>query len=169
MDDAYALSEWSIDVSVKKGSDDPLRLLGITEDITCGSDSCHIAKRECRLICNACKVPVCRECQIGLYAYNPERKLSTVPMSLANDHMYGYVGKLLAEKHVTWLECAAASLVWSTILVYYLEAPYGHLMQEKWTALKHVRWRAEIYFPSACHGRKSRLAARRPVATGTVR
>ena len=52
-------------------------------------------------------------------------------MSLANDHMYGYVGKLLAEKHVTWLECAAASLVWSTILVYYLEAPYGHLMQEK--------------------------------------
>ena len=38
---------------------------------------------------------------------------------------------MLVEHHVTWLECAAASLVWSTILVYYLEAPYGHLMREK--------------------------------------
>ena len=51
-------------------------------------------------------------------------------MALANDHMYGYVAKLLIQKQVTWLECAAASLVWSTILVYYLEAPYGHLMLE---------------------------------------
>ena len=51
-------------------------------------------------------------------------------MALANDHMYGYVAKLLIQKQVTWLECAAASLVWSTILANYMEAPYGHLMFE---------------------------------------
>ena len=52
-------------------------------------------------------------------------------MALANDNYYGYALKLLVEKRITWLECAAASLVWTTIMVYYLEAPYGHLMLEE--------------------------------------
>ena len=51
-------------------------------------------------------------------------------MSLSNDHYYGYVPRFLTQEKVTWLECAAACMVWSTILVYYLEAPYGHLMSE---------------------------------------
>ena len=51
-------------------------------------------------------------------------------MALANDNYYGYVASLLVTKQVTWLECAAASLFWSTILVYYLEKPYGHLVLE---------------------------------------
>ena len=51
-------------------------------------------------------------------------------MSLANDNYYGYAMKLLAEKRVTWLECAASSLAWTTIMVYYLEHPRGHLMLE---------------------------------------
>ena len=51
-------------------------------------------------------------------------------MSLSNDNYYGYVHWLLVTEQVTWLECAAASLCWSTILVYYLEEPYGHLMLE---------------------------------------
>ena len=51
-------------------------------------------------------------------------------MALANDNFYGYVQSLLVREQVTWLECAAASLCWSTILVYYLEDPHGHLMLE---------------------------------------
>ena len=51
-------------------------------------------------------------------------------MSMANDNFYGYVDELLVTKRVTWLECAASSLVWSTLLVYYSEDPYGHLMLE---------------------------------------
>jgi hypothetical protein len=51
-------------------------------------------------------------------------------MSLANDNYYGYTHKLLVEKQITWLECAASSLVWTTIMVHYLEIPYGHLMLE---------------------------------------
>ena len=52
-------------------------------------------------------------------------------MALANDNYYGYALKLLVEKRITWLECAAASLVWTTIMVYYLEKPYGHLMLDE--------------------------------------
>ena len=55
----------------------------------------------------------------------------TIPMSLSNDHYYGYVDRFLVENAVTWLECAAASVCWSTMLVYYLEDPFGHLMDEK--------------------------------------
>ena len=51
-------------------------------------------------------------------------------MSLANDHYYGYMNRYLMENSVTWLECAAASVCWSTMLVYYLEEPFGHLMKE---------------------------------------
>ena len=51
-------------------------------------------------------------------------------MAVANDNYYGYIASLLVTQQVTWLECAAASLFWSTILVYYFEKPYGHLMLE---------------------------------------
>ena len=51
-------------------------------------------------------------------------------MSLSNDHYYGHVNRFLVENAVTWLECAAASVCWGTMLVYYLEDPYGHLMDE---------------------------------------
>ena len=51
-------------------------------------------------------------------------------MAIANDKYYGYIKFLLVSKQVTWLEKACASLCWSTILVYYLEEPYGHLMLE---------------------------------------
>ena len=36
----------------------------------------------------------------------------------------------LVKNEVTWLERAACSLIWSTMLVYYSENPYGHLMNE---------------------------------------
>ena len=49
-------------------------------------------------------------------------------MSLSNDHYYGHVHRYIVENNVTWLECAACCTVWSTMLVYYLEAPYGHLI-----------------------------------------
>ena len=52
-------------------------------------------------------------------------------MALANDNYYGYALKLLVEKRITWLECAAASLVWTTIMVFYMEEPYVHLMLEE--------------------------------------
>ena len=51
-------------------------------------------------------------------------------MSISNDHYYGHINRFIVENNVTWLECAATCLIWSTMLVYYFEAPYGHLMKE---------------------------------------
>ena len=80
-----------------------------------------------RTLCPQCYVPVCARCNAGIQAF---RGVSVIPMALANDHFYGYVHRFLVEEAVTWLECAAASVCWSTMLVYYLEDPYGHLMTE---------------------------------------
>ena len=49
-------------------------------------------------------------------------------MIISNDHYYGHVNRFIVERNVTWLGRAARCTVWSTMLVYYLEALYGHLM-----------------------------------------
>ena len=49
-------------------------------------------------------------------------------MSISSDHYYGHVSRFIEENNVTWLECAACCMVWSTMLVYYLEAPHGNLI-----------------------------------------
>ena len=85
----------------------------------------------CTKLCDMCNVPICYRCRRGLTSYTAGADSSTIPMAIANDNYYGYALKLLVEKRITWLECAAASLVWTTIMVYYLEAPYGHLMLEE--------------------------------------
>ena len=109
-------------------------LFGCTEDIDCVStdaEEVHAEERRCaphcRSLCSKCRVPICSRCGKGLRAY---RGYGSVPMSLANDHYYGYVNAYIVRHQVTWLECAAASLCWSTIIVCYLEEPYGHLMME---------------------------------------
>ena len=64
-------------------------------------------------------------------------------MSFANDNYYCYAKPQVAAGEVTWLECAAASVCWSTLLVCYMEEPYVHLMLEKMEgaqARTHVRW-----------------------------
>ena len=100
-------------------------LFGCTEDVCCRSedgDRSHAKDvREgpwhCRTLCPQCTVPICSACSKGLQSFSPDAKYSTVPMSLANDNYYGYANWLIVTENVTWLECAAASICWSTILV----------------------------------------------------
>ena len=49
-------------------------------------------------------------------------------MALANDNWYGYVQDIIARYDARWIECACASLCWTTLITYQLEEPYGHLM-----------------------------------------
>ena len=84
-----------------------------------------------RKLCSRCEVPVCRECAMKLKDHNAESTVSdggTLPMSLSKDHHYGHVDRFIVDNSVTWLECAACCPVWSTMLVYYMEAPYGNLL-----------------------------------------
>ena len=114
-----------------------IALFGIKEDVVCSQEKQNHGPQDfdrppyCRTLCNCCQVPICRNCCHGLARYTSDSKQGTVPMAIANDNYYGYVMRLLIEKKVTWLECACASLVWTTIMVYYLEEPFGHLMLEE--------------------------------------
>ena len=112
-------------------------LLGCTEDVQCklpreAAEHKAIGKdaQFCRRLCSQCQVPICRTCRRGLCEYRHRKRVSSIPLALANDNFYGYINELLVKEEVTWLECACSNLVWSTILVYYLEQPYGHLMLE---------------------------------------
>ena len=133
---AYSHSEWCVRLPLAAGEvGSDVALFGVTEDVRCNAPDQGARHRgdalgplpHCRRLCEFCEVPICRECAHGLAKFDERAKpCSTVPMALANDHYYGYVFAALAKGEVTWLECAAASLVWTTIMVYYLEQPYGH-------------------------------------------
>ena len=129
------VADWCFRVQLDRHE---VRLFGVTEDVCCHSaktTATHDTELEtkpfCRGLCEHCQVPVCIRCQLGLLSYGGKSANNTIPMAHANDNYYGYALKLLVDKRITWLECAAASLVWTTIMVYYLEAPYGHLMLEE--------------------------------------
>ena len=104
-------------------------LFGCTEDISCSCKHDNDLNHDpfVRRLCSECRVPFCYDCWMNLHRFKDS---GTVPMSIANDHYYGYVHKYLIDNEVTWLECAASSVCWSTMLVYYLEVPYGHLMKD---------------------------------------
>merc|ERR1712110_1215604 len=53
-------------------------------------------------------------------------------MAIANDHWYGYVQEVIAEHGARWIECAAASLYWTTQLVFQMDGSHvsGHMMFE---------------------------------------
>ena len=131
-DPAYEKSEWSIQLPIhlEEGLNlDFITLMGVTEDVICKTKE-NEKQKFCTPMCNKCTVPICRHCYFGLINYNASNGHSTVPLALANDNYYGYVCKELVRHQATWLECAAAGLVWTTIIVFYLESPYGHLMLE---------------------------------------
>ena len=113
-------------------------LFGCTEDIICGNPDVHQAEYEeapyVRTMCPECRVPICDDCDKKLRRHDSKSKFQdggTIPMTLSNDHYYGHVSRYIVENNVTWLECAASCMIWSTMLVYYLEAPFGHLMGEE--------------------------------------
>ena len=120
------ISEWAVEMPAGKGA---VLLFGCTEDVLCGShdhDDVKLQELEkapyVRRMCPQCSIPVCHDCWSRLYKHVDG---GTIPMSLSNDHYYGYVDRFLVENQVTWLECAASSVCWSTMLVYYLEDHTG--------------------------------------------
>jgi hypothetical protein len=130
-DSSRHISEWAVQAHI---CNSPVLLFGCTEDIYCEAVEHHAFHAEeyenepfVRQLCSKCQIPICYSCWSKLYNFSDR---GSVPMSLVNDHYYSYIDKFLVEQNVSWLECAASSICWSTMLVYYLEDPYGHLMGE---------------------------------------
>ena len=130
------VSRWAVNMPLFDGH---CTLFGCTEDITCDDSTKHNVEEDyetapyMRTLCECCRVPICSDCLKGMRwsSRTTKHRTSQIPMSLSNDHYYGHVSRFIVEHKVTWLECAASCAIWSTMLVYYLEDPWGHLMDEK--------------------------------------
>ena len=122
--------DWSCDLIKQAQADGQRPRAGQSlpewHDKLCGFLDRPVADRGIVRMCSRCNVPVCRSCGILLWQANGK---SNVPMSLANDNWYGYVQEIIARLNVRWIECACASICWTTQIIYHLEEPFGHLMQ----------------------------------------
>ncbi|CAE7035435.1 esrp2 [Symbiodinium sp. CCMP2592] len=135
-DEPLAWRDWCVRLPSSPGGDGRFwELLGATEDIECPGAHFASARSACSTLpltlCWDCQLPVCHECCRVIQGSQSHQSWMGPPMAIANDHLYGFVHKILVEKHVSWLEAAACSPVWTGILVYYLESPYGDLVNER--------------------------------------
>ena len=116
------ISEWTLRLPIGGRH---VVLSGCPEDVRCTdsndtqkhSGDCAEAPWHCRNVCPSCTIPICRLCDRGLQQFHGGCKSGTIPMAISNDNYYGYVHPYLVHVEATWLECAVASLGWSTILV----------------------------------------------------
>ena len=74
----------------------------------------HRCEKGCvqkKTLCEACEIPICRECRLKMLANEPS------PMALVNDNWYGYVEAFIYEKKVTWMEKTCATPFWTGIML----------------------------------------------------
>ena len=96
-------------------------ILCCPEDIRC--DACDTTSQQ---LCGNCRLPVCRRCIVRMHQASDY----AIPEALGNDNWYGFPTSLLYSHKVRWIEAAAASPVWTSVVSYYLEADRGHLLEE---------------------------------------
>ena len=100
---------------------DGMQLICCPEDLRCGR-----CTESALQLCEACELPLCRNCLEHMCKQNA----CAVPEALANDNWFGYPTELLYTHKVRWIEAAAASPVWTSVINYYLEADRGNLIEE---------------------------------------
>ena len=100
---------------------DGMQLICCPEDFRCGR-----CTESALQLCQACELPLCRNCLEHMCKQNA----CAVPEALANDNWFGYPTELLYTYKVRWIEAAAASPVWTSVINYYLEADRGNLIEE---------------------------------------
>ncbi|CAL1160877.1 unnamed protein product [Cladocopium goreaui] len=98
-----------------------MRLICCPEDVRCG-----LCAENALQLCEACELPLCRKC----LEHMCKQDAGAVPEALANDNWFGYPTELLYTYRVRWIEAAAASPVWTSVINYYLEADRGNLIEE---------------------------------------
>ena len=112
-------------------------------------------------VCAKCQIALCRTCRSYLeiarktdeniihqravaneVSEMPKPLPYCIPMALANDNMFGYTSSLLVKYKVRWIEMAAVLPIWTSMIVYYVEGDYGHLMNE---TTHRPRWRTAVH------------------------
>ena len=121
--------EWRRRFKRMKGVDSDIVLLCCPEDVRCSS-GLH-AENE---MCEHCEMPICAECAMVMQRRSGNQ---CVPMGLCNDNMWGYASSLITKWKVRWIEAAAVLPCWTSMVVYYVEEDWGHLMEETIAQPRH--------------------------------
>ena len=118
---AEGSSEWQRQLTFLAADKAPIRMLGNPEHVR----ACEGRHGE-HEICEHCQVPVCLECYTSLLPHCAKG----IPMALCNDNFWGYTTDIIYKYKVRWIEAAIVSPCWTSMIVYYAEGGYGHLMTQ---------------------------------------
>ena len=119
--------DWRRIFELSKGGT-KVELLCCPEDVQhCGGQHDH------HHICQNCRVPVCLEC----YEKLCKQYRTGIPMALCNDNFWGYTTSLITKYKVRWIEAAIVSPCWTSMICFYVEGDFGHLMTEELGAQRY--------------------------------
>ena len=77
-----------------------------------------------------CRGPVCCNCRCMLDKSSTLRQ--RIPrQAIANDNFIGFVSSFWHEHQPRWIEMAAATPVWTSLMAFYVEGDKGHLMNNQ--------------------------------------
>ena len=96
-------------------------ILCCPEDLRCSA--CPAAGMQ---LCRPCELPLCRSC----WSRMRQGAFSGLRSAICNDNFYGYPAELFYQHRVRWIETAAASPLWTSMVSFYLEAHRGHVLEE---------------------------------------
>ena len=124
--DRFDAHEWSrlLPASLYNGQ----KIVCCPEDLRC--TACDVGNGQ---LCETCELPICHQCLVQMF----DKHVLAVPQALANDNWYGYPTELLYKHKVRWIEAAAASPLWTSVVTYYVEADRGHLVEETLHRAEH--------------------------------
>ena len=115
--------EWKREFVLHKGQ---LRFIALC----CPEDVEHCGGQHPKhVLCEECRFPVCEQCHVIMTKKNATK--CGVQMALCNDNMWGYSTDLIVTHKVRWIEAAAVLPCWTSMIVYYVEESYGHLLEEQ--------------------------------------
>lgn len=119
-------NEWSrrLPASIYNGQ----KIVRRPEDLRCTDCGARSVQ-----LCETCELPSFHQCLAHMF----DQRVIAVPQALANDSWYGYPTELLYKHKVRWIEAAAASPVWTSVISYYVEADRGHLLEENLHRAEH--------------------------------
>ncbi len=103
---------------------------GTMEMLCCPEDVEHCGgKHDPHHICQNCLVPVCKTCYTYLCLSHQQN--AGIPMALCNDNFWGYTTSMITRYKVRWIEAAIVSPCWTSMICFYVEGDFGHLMTEE--------------------------------------
>ena len=77
-----------------------------------------------------CRVPVCFNCRC-MPDKNSTLRQRIPRQAIANDNFIGFVSSFWHEHQPRWIEMAAATPVWTSLMAFYVEGDKGHLMNNQ--------------------------------------